>query len=247
MRLTGITRVRNEALIIADTIEHYLEHVDNIILYDDCSEDDTVAIAREAGGDRIQILEGDFWVTNRVAEETRHRGLLLDRVRTETDSDWCLCFDADERLVGTLPADPPPDCDGYRLRLFDGYLTPERRDPYDSGPLVDLPRMWGPEYRDILMLFRVDAARYVGRDRREPVIPYGAWTYSMVKVKHYGKCLSVRHWEETCTYYVDHWSPPYKNKWKARRGKAIHKCSDFGHPLFSWDDLLQTPTSWIKL
>jgi glycosyltransferase involved in cell wall biosynthesis len=247
VRITGITRVRNEALIIADTIEHYLGHCDNIILYDDCSEDDTVAIAREAGGDRIQIVCGDFWVTNRPAEETRHRSLLLDLVRTGTDADWCLCFDADERLVGTLPADPAPSCDGYRLRLFDGYLTPEYQEPYATGPLADLPRMWGPEYRDILMLFRVDAARYRGLDQREPVIPYGAWTYSMVKVKHYGKCLSVEHWEETCNYYATYFPKRYKRKWEARKGKAIHKSSDFGRPLFSWADLIDTPTAWIKL
>ena len=246
MKIAGITRVRNEALIIADTIEHYLGHCDNIILYDDCSGDDTVAIAQEAGGDRIQVVQGEFWVTNRVAEETRHRGLLLDRVRTETDSDWCLCFDADERLVGTLPADPIPAAVGYRLRLFDGYLTPERQDPYETGPLADLPRMWGPEYRDILMLFRVDAARYVGLDRREPIVQ-GEIRVADARVKHYGKCRSVDHWEETCDYYATYFPERYKRKWEARKGKAIHDSSDFGRPLLTWADLIDTPTAWIKL
>jgi len=250
MKLIGITRVRNEALIIADTVEHHLGHCDSIILYDDYSQDDTVNIAKEVGGDRIEIICGKSWRTNREAEETRHRDLLLNKIR-ELGADWCFCFDADERLVGSLPENPPLGCQGYRLRLFDGYLTPQRQGVYSGGPLVELQRMWGPEYRDILMMFRAGNARYQGLDKREPLVtgqilqaehPNG----DPVVVKHYGKCLSVEHWEETCEYYSTHF-PKYRAKWEARKGKAIHTKSDFGRPLFNWKNLMFNSGIWRKI
>ena len=240
--LIGITRVRNEALIIADTVEHYLECCDRIVLYDDCSTDETVAIAQAAGGRYIDIIRGDAWHSNRPAEETRHRHLVLNRAST-LGARWCLCFDADERLVGKLP---PLNGDGYRFRLFDGYLTKERREHYTTGDLSTLPRMWGPEYRDILILFRTDKARYEGLDRREPILR-GKISLAPVMVKHYGKCLSIEHWESTCAYYATHFPEPYRSKWEARKGKAIHSKSDFCRNLYNWKELMQHQTDWRRL
>lgn len=240
--LIGITRVRNESLIIADTITHYLRYCARILLYDDCSEDDTVAIARKAGGSRIEIIRGQHWRTYRQGEETRHRHILLERARA-LDADWCLCFDADERLVGKLP---PLEGIGYRFRLFDGYLTATRQAPYTGGDLAALPRMWGPEFRDILMLFRVDQSRYYGVDLREPIITGNPWL-AKIKVKHYGKCLSVEHWEDTCAYYATYFPEPYHSKWEARKGKAIHLRSDFGRNLYSWHNLMMHERVWRRI
>src|SRR5690606_26302178 len=68
--LIGITRVRNEALIIGDTVRHYLEHCDRIVMYDDASTDDTVELAMEAGGDQIEVIRGTEWRQVRRPEET---------------------------------------------------------------------------------------------------------------------------------------------------------------------------------
>jgi glycosyltransferase involved in cell wall biosynthesis len=227
--LVGITRVRNEALIIEDTLRHFLDHVDQVLMYDDCSTDETVAIA--AGIDRVTVINGDEWRPDRVAENTRHRALLLALAR-KVGADWCLCFDADERLEGELP---PLDADGYRFRLFDGYLTPDLQAPYTGGDLAALPRRWGPEYRDIVMLFRPDAAAYDQPGQRQPTM-HGRVEDAGVMVRHYGKCLSVAHWDETCRYYIDHF-PRWRVKWQARLGHAIHGASDFGRPLVCWDGL----------
>ena len=225
--LTGITRVRNEALILEDTLRHFLGLCDRVIVYDDDSTDRTAEIA--ASFDRVDLIRGDSWRADRPAEETRHRALLLSRVRT----DWALCFDADERIDGPLPALAG---DGFRFRLFDGYMAEGFAEPYRAGRLIDLPRLWGPERRDILMLFRVSRARYAGLDKREPAVS-GRVALAETCVRHFGKCLSVEHWEETCDYYATHWPEPYRSKWAERRGKAIHERSDFGRPLVDWDAL----------
>src|SRR5688572_22658807 len=128
--IVGITRVRNEALIIADTLWHYLERCEHILLYDDASTDDTAEIADSF--DRVTVTRGTEWRDDRTAEETRHRGLMLEQARA-MGAEWCLCFDADERLVGDLPQ---LTADGYRFRLFDGYLTGEYRALYDGGGLA---------------------------------------------------------------------------------------------------------------
>ncbi len=45
--LVGMTRVRNEALILPDTLDYLGRHVDAIIAYDDASTDETVEMLRE--------------------------------------------------------------------------------------------------------------------------------------------------------------------------------------------------------
>lgn len=232
--IIGITRVRDEALILEDTLRHVLERVDKVVLYDDASRDETVDIARSF--DNVEVIEGMMWNPIRPMEETRHRALLLDRARA-LGAKWVYCFDADERLVGDgRPWHGEISADAYRFRLFDGYLTPETIEPYSGGELADYTRKWGPEYRDIIMLFRADKAEYKGSDRREPIVT-GKVELAPVFVKHYGKCISVEQWEDTCNYYATYWPEPYKSKWAARRGKAIHTKSDFGRPLYYWGEL----------
>ena len=52
-----------------------------------------------------------------------------------------------------------------------------------------------------------------------------AWTASRSRshCQHYGKALSVDHWEETCDYYIRHFPfETYGKKWTERKGQAIH-------------------------
>ena len=57
--------------------------------------------------------------------------------------------------------------------------------------------------------------------------------------QHYGKSLSVDHWEETCEYYIRHFPfDTYGRKWRERKGRAIHTQSDFMRPLYEWGDTL---------
>lgn len=225
--IAGITRVRNESLIIEDTLRHFLGFVDHIFLYDDASEDNTVEIASSFVD--VSIIRNNVWARDPFESNSRHRRILLDAA---VGFEWCLCFDADERIVGGMPCEMDA-ADGYRFRLFDAYLTPECREPYSNGQLAYLPRMWGPEYRDILMLFRTAKSAFRGVAAREPVVD-GHVQRGPALVKHFGKCLSVEHWEETCDFYSTYFPEPYRKKWAARKGRAIHQESDFGRPLEKW-------------
>jgi hypothetical protein len=243
-QLVAMTRMRNEALILPDTLDYLSRHVDAIVAYDDASTDETVEILR-AHPKVALIVANRVWeqdVEARKRAEGRHRGLLLDMAREALPHEWMLCFDPDERVTGDMRgfvAGQSEACDAVRVKLFDAYLTPEDQAPYTSDQeLLHFRKFYGPEQRDILMLWRNrEGIGFAEGDGRTP--------RGMTSVKtelhcqHYGKSLSVAHWEETCDYYIRHF--PYETygaKWEARKGKAVHTESDFGRPLHEWGEAL---------
>lgn len=244
-QLVGMTRIRNEALILPDTLDYLATQVDAIVAYDDASTDETVDILR-AHPKVALIFANQSWekdVDARKRAEGRHRGLLLDMARAELPHDWMFCFDPDERVTGDLRSfvkDPESDdCDAVRVQLFDAYMTPEDRAPYRPDlPLLHFRRFYGPEQRDILMLWR-------NRSEIHFAEGHGRTPGGMSNVKtglycqHYGKSLSVEHWEETCDYYIRHFPfETYGRKWTERKGQAIHTESDFKRPLYEWGSTL---------
>jgi hypothetical protein len=230
--LIGITRVRNEALILRDTLDYVGKQVDAIIAYDDASTDRTLEIL--GGHPKVAVIVANrAWeadIEARRLAEGRHRGLLLQTARDHLQFDWTFCFDPDERVTGDLRGymerTHSSDYDGVRIQLFDAYMTPGDR------------RFFGPERRDILMLWRnrpeVVFAKHHGRE------PAGLERVATdLYCQHYGKSLSIEHWEETCDYYIRHFPfDTYGRKWSDRKGRAIHTQSDFMRPLYEWGDTL---------
>jgi Glycosyl transferase family 2 len=243
--VVGLTRVRNEALLLPDTLDYLSGQVDAILAYDDASNDDTVAIL-SAHPKVALVVANRQWeedIAARKLAEGRHRGLLLNLAREKLPHDWMLCFDPDERVTRDLRgfvkglADEP--CDAVRVRLFDAYMTPEDQAPYTSDKqLMNFRKFYGPEQRDILMLWRnrpqIVFAEGDGRT------PRGMERITTdLYCQHYGKSLSVAHWEETCDYYIKHFPfDTYGKKWTERKGRAIHTESDFGRPLYAWGETL---------
>lgn len=242
--LLVLLRVRNEELILADTLEHLASFADVIVAYEDASTDSTREILRAHPKVGL-IIENNVWLSGieeRLQSETRHRGLLLQEARKRWAFRWCMCCDADERYVGDIRELVEADNytaqpDAIRISLFDAYMSESDCAPYEPGrPLLDFRRYFGPECRNILMLWKNSkAVFYRGLDAREPCVS------GEVEVRfycqHYGKSLSVEHWDATCDYYVNHFPyDPYGRKWQARKGKAIHIQSDFGRPLFCWGE-----------
>jgi len=242
--LVAMTRMRNEALILPDTLDYLSRQVDAIIAYDDASADETVEILR-AHPKVALIVANQVWeqdVDARKRAEGRHRGLLLDMARAELPHDWMLCFDPDERVTSDardFVAGLSDETDAVRVRLFDAYMTPEDQAPYTSDqPLLHFRKFYGPEQRDILMLWRNRPE--IGFAEGDGRTPRGMTSVATaLYCQHYGKSLSVDHWEETCDYYIRHFPcETYGAKWEARKGKAIHTHSDFGRPLHPWGEAL---------
>jgi glycosyltransferase involved in cell wall biosynthesis len=240
--LIGITRVRNEALVLQDALDYVGKQVDAIVAYDDASTDRTVEILSEHPKVAL-IVANRSWeadIEARRLAEGRHRGLLLQAVREQLPCEWMFCFDPDERVTGDLRGfmeqTHSSDYDGVRVQLFDAYMTSGDQAPYQAGrELLDFRRFFGPERRDILMLWRsrseiIFAKREPGGLERVKTGLY---------CQHYGKSLSVDHWEETCDYYIRHFPfDTYGRKWLERKGRAIHSQSDFMRPLYAWGDAL---------
>ena len=243
--LIGITRVRNEALILRDTLDYVGRQVDAIVAYDDASTDRTVEILR--GHPKVAlIVANQSWeedIAARRLAEGRHRGLLMQTARGHLQLDWMFCFDADERVTGDLRGflerQCATDCDGLRIQLFDAYMTPGDAAPYrPDRELLGFRRFFGPERRDILMLWRNrPEVIFAEHHAREPGGIERVRTD--LYCQHYGKSLSVDHWEETCDYYIRHFPfETYGRKWRERKGRAIHTESDFMRPLYEWGDTL---------
>jgi len=229
--IAGLTRVRNESEIIKDTLDHFARFCNaGIYVFDDASTDETLEICLRHPAVR-QVIQGSYWEPDpdkRLALEGVHRRRLLDEARRD-NPEWFLYFDADERLDFNPKAFPWEEYDAIRMRLFDCYITPE-----DQNKHWKQRRWFGPEYREIIFFFRNHPLLQY-RDR-EVTVPEGFRIANAGYVKHYGKAISIQQWEETCDYYIHHHPEPYRSKWLARKGKAIHTLSDFGMPLIQWHE-----------
>lgn len=229
MKIVGISRIRNEAHIISEVLDHVSQLVDEIVILDDCSTDYTVQIceSKKKVSQIIRIREWESDPDKRRKLEGAHRQLVYDYAFSRLQPDWIYLFDGDE-FADFEGIDFRSDA--YKLRLFDYYITKE--DKHLSWE----DRKWmGPEFRDITMLFRPHhSIRFTSRVPRLPAY------YKIQKagsVKHYGKAISIEDWEKTCQYYINHLNEKgIRRRWQKRIGKAIHSVSDFGNPLIQWDE-----------
>lgn len=225
--MVGISKVRNEEAIIADTIEHYLEFCDHLYIVDESSTDNTYTILKNHP--RVTATQVPLQPDRRKAEyELRN---IAYQQALEVKPDWVVCFDADERIDWDFTGYEAYDA--VRMALYDFHITPEDADKnYTEREWVD------PHPRYIIMMFKPEKAEgYSKPDQREVHIPKNN-VLDAGKVKHYGKAISVEEWEKTCDYYST-WPEPYRSKWTARHGKAIKTdyMSDFGEPLRRYNEL----------
>lgn len=245
INLVAILRIRNESLILKDTLDHLSNFVETICVYDDASTDDSLDILK--AHDKVGIIiSAKKWlggVENRLLAETRHRGLLLNIARKYLNFKWVLCADADERFVGDIKGfikSPHADnLQGVRVQLFDAYMTGGDDAPLKSGTsLLNFRKYFGPECREILMLWKDHPGiNFIGLDSREPIVEGLIEPHFFCQ--HYGKSLSYDQWEETCNYYIENFPwETYGKKWASRKGKALHQKSDFGRDLYEWGSTL---------
>lgn len=232
MRLAGLTRVRNESETIIDLLDHMSNFCDAVYVYDDESTDNTVELAKKHPLVH-KVVQGKH-TKDRFRAESENRQTILEEAQKYV-WDWFIYMDADERLEGFDWYTFDPDYwEAVKFKLFDFYITPED---------VDLPyteRQWiGPEYRNILMMFRnYRWTRFQGIDSREPTLRQGRRCLTSGYVKHYGKALSIERFDRKVDYYTSEFGGQYKTRWEPRRGKAIKHdyMSDFDTQLIKWSD-----------
>lgn len=240
MKIIGLTRIRNEENIIKDTLDHMSEFCDGVYIYDDASTDNTVEICNKHSIVK-GLIRGVIWDENRERAEYENRQkvfLYARETANMNEDDWFIYLDADERIEFNFIEFQKNWCDkvdGVKMRLFDFYITEEDKDK------SYVERQWmGPEYRDILFMFKnKNAIGYHIPDQRECFLTPNSRVMLSGYVKHFGKGISIQQWENTCEYYATHF-PKYADKWNRRRGKAIHTMSDFGRGLIKWEDRTNT-------
>lgn len=248
MNIYGITVIRNEGFIVEDTLKNW-RHVcpRGIFILDAASEDNTVAVCREQSI-VTKIIRNQEWSKDRARANWELRQRVLREAQKEIPHDaWLVYFDADERLHRFNPDFFRPTqatFNAVACKLYDVYITPQDKD------LDYRNRGWvGPEYRTIKFFFKNDPRlSYSQAYQREVTLPSNSKVAVSGIVKHYRKGISVKHWEETCDYYINH-CPRFSEKWKKRKGKAVKEDykSDFGNPLISFEAVLRGEEIGIPL
>jgi hypothetical protein len=187
----------------------------------------------------IKVLAKKRWQSrHRDWTQTADRQALLHYGK-QYNPEWFFYADADERFEGDIRGyleRAPDSVMGVRISLLDAYITEDDKRDYDGKkPLFGFRKYFGPERRDILMIWRnVEGVRYEKVCGREPSGVDEKKVITNFYCQHYGKSLSIQHWEDTCNYYAIY-LPRFSDKWKARMGKAVHDKSDFGLNLYTWD------------
>ena len=233
----GLTRVRNESLIIKEHLDAMAEYCTaGIYVFDDASTDNTVAICKKhpAVKSVIGVKKWDN-KTELAIIEMHQRQALIEEAQKD-NPDWFVYLDADERLFYNFE-DLSDEYDVIYAQLFDFYITEEDKDRKYNGNLPSMRKWCGPEYRHIVSMFRnKEGIGFTRKHSRNIKVNLYDKKHLSGYIRHYGKAISVEEWERRCDYYLDR-APEYKLIWEKRKGKAVHRESDFNRTLRTWKEV----------
>jgi len=233
-KIAGMTRIRNESLIIKEHLDAMAEYcTGGIYVFDDASQDNTVAICKKHPAVKSVIGVKEWDTKTELAIVEKHQRQKLLEEAQKDNPDWLVYLDADERLFFNFE-NLSDDVDVVYSRLFDFYITEEDKDREYNGNLVSMRRWCGPEFREIVSVFKnLPTLRFTRKDSRSPEISLYSQRLPAGLIRHYGKAISVDNWEKRCKFYQKR-APEYATIWKKRQNKAVHKESDFLRPLYTW-------------
>jgi glycosyltransferase involved in cell wall biosynthesis len=214
MRVAGLTKVRNEAHILGDTLDNWSQYVDAVFLYDDCSTDNTREIACSH---RIveEVISSDFLDPDRERAEWYCRQVVFNAAK-RFKPEWVVYFDGDEWLydfdMSSLDRRGMVAC-----RSFDLYITPE-----DVSRNFREREMVGPAWEYAPYFYRTDVVLgWHMKDQRNATLLRPVTHTLSGSVLHLGKGISEEKWERKCRYYSEVFGPKYREKWEQRKGKPV--------------------------
>lgn len=243
--IRGIVKARNEAHIIQDALDSWAEVCDAIHVYcDHCDDRGSTAMLAKGHPAVVEVVESDLLDPDRErAEWFNRRWVLQSALRfmdcSSKSQDWIVYFDADEILdqFDTGVLDPDRVC-MVACHSYDCYITPEDKDVsewhWKERRWFSREYQWSPYFYSC----RIPLDFYKP-DQRNMDLPRGSTHALHGLVRHYGKGLSVKKWDEKCQYYAEVFGPKYAAKWEARKGQAVKvdMKSDFGLPLATWEEI----------
>ncbi len=242
LKICGLTRIRNESLTVKEHLDAMAEYCTaGIYVFDDASTDNTVEICKKHPAVKkvIGVKEWDGITELALIEMKQRQALVIEAQKDNPD--WFVYLDADERLFYNFE-NLTDECEVVISRLFDFYITEEDKNRRYTGNIVLMRKWCGPEFRDIVAVFKnTQRVKFTRKHSRNPeVTAYDTKLFSGY-IRHYGKSISVEDWERRCDYYLNR-APEYKPIWSKRKGKAVHKESDFHRPLRTWKDVHEYAT-----
>jgi glycosyltransferase involved in cell wall biosynthesis len=164
--LTVIIPTRNEERNIRATVASVVDWANQVIVYDSCSDDRTVEIARELGVEIVQRRFDNF---------AAHKNWALDNLPIRND--WVLFLDADERITRKLSEEIVTTLESQQY--CNGYYVARKN--YFQGRWTRHAGMY-PDWQ--LRLFRRDSGRYENRLVHEHVILKGQAGYLRNPLEH---------------------------------------------------------------
>lgn len=133
MKIVSITMVKNEVDIIESFIRYHLNIVDEMIILDNCSSDETPLIINKLVDEGLPIIF--FTSSNNNFTQSFKLGMLLNKVFNEHGADIVCVLDGDEFLISTNNLNPRDilknlDLSEYYLVKWCTYV-PTENDSYD--------------------------------------------------------------------------------------------------------------------
>lgn len=253
MKLVGLTRVKNEKVMIKEHLDHMAQFCDEIWAYDDRSTDGTYGIIAKHPKVKKVFQTPKNWKPKKVGtvpdalELAKKTQRLLDEASKNSDADWFIYLDVDERLDEDLIKALPrimktKKYDAVCFELYDFFITEKDKNNKYHGNIQEIRPYCGTEYREQLFLWRnIPGLYYQEGAHREPTGFKGnRILYSKYKIKHYGKAKSIEDYNQKARLYRKYRPQLNKSKFKFTLPPIRKNESDLGK-LIKWEEIKKNP------